>query len=179
MKRDLLNFTCWNTSGDSITEVSIGIHLWPDGQVRGKIGYMWRMHPPKKTEAVPALVRAIHLSPCGISLRKERELDPLLLVPPRTVAGIELVIRGDSKTVVDWINVKAKQNVSYRAIETIQIQLMEWWEKGGDLCQRIGDWAVHIFREHNKEADLWAGLRAKGISMEWNDESRFLGWELH
>ena len=66
------------------------------------------MHPPKKTEAVPALVRAIHLSPLqikmtdgGIPLTKERELDPLLLVPPRTVGGIELAIRRDSKTVVD------------------------------------------------------------------------------
>ena len=103
----------------------------------GKIGYIsGRMHLSKKTEAVPAFVRAIHLSPCGISFRKEKELDPLLLVPPRTVAGIELVIRGNSKTVVDWINGNAKQNVSYRAIETIQIQLMEWWEKGGDLVPK-------------------------------------------
>ena len=47
---------------------------------------------------------------------------------------------------------------------------MEWWENGVDLCQRIGDWAVHIFREHNKEADLWAGFSAKVISME-TDES--------
>ena len=38
------------------------------------------------------------------------------------------------------------------------------------MCHRIGDWAVHIFREHT-EADLEAGLGAKGISMEWNDES--------
>ena len=95
--------------------------------------------------------------------------------PPRTVEGIELVIRRDSKTVVDWINGKAKQKVSYRAIETIQIQLMEWWKQGADLSQRIGDWAVHIFREHNKEADLSA-------SMEWKDESnwdlRIVRWEL-
>ena len=85
----------------------------------------------------------IHLSPLQIKmtdgvipLRKERELDPLLLEPPRTVEGIELVIRGDSKTVVDWINGKAKQKVPYQAIETIQIQLMEWWEKGVGLCPR-------------------------------------------
>ena len=48
---------------------------------------------------------------------------------------------------------------------------MEWWKKAVDLCQRIGDWAVHIFREHNKEADLWAGFGAKGINMEWIDDS--------
>ena len=137
----------------------------------------WRVHPPKKTEAVPALVRAIHLSPLqikmtdgGIPLGNERELDPLLLVPPRTGTGIELVIRGDSKTVVDWINGKAKQQVSYRAIETIQILLMEWWKKGVDLCQRIGDWAVHIFRERNKEADLWASFGPRGSA--WNGRTR-------
>ena len=85
--------------------------------------------------------------------------------------GDGVVIRGDSKTVVDWINGKAKQKVSYRAIATIQIQLMDRWKKGVDLCHRIGDWAVPIFREHNKEPDLWASFGAKGISMEWKDES--------
>ena len=49
--------------------------------------------------------------------------------PPRTVEGTELVLRGDSKTVVDWINGKAKQKVSYRAIETIHLQFVEWWKK--------------------------------------------------
>ena len=83
----------------------------------------------------------------------------------------------------------SEQKVSYGAIETIQIQLMERWKEGVDLCQRIGDWAVHIFREHDKEADSWASFGAKGISMEWKDESAidwtkvtgicsFLGWEL-
>ena len=37
-----------------------------------------------------------------------------MIKPPRAVEGIELVIRGDSKTVVDWIICKAKQKVSYR-----------------------------------------------------------------
>ena len=46
--------------------------------------------------------------------------------PPRTVEGIELALRGDSKTVIDWINGKAKQKVPYRALEIIQIHLMEW-----------------------------------------------------
>ena len=32
------------------------------------------------------------------------------------------------------------------------------FEKGVDLGQRIGDWAVHTFREHHKEVDLWAGF---------------------
>ena len=38
---------------------------------------------------------------------QERELDSLVMEPPRTVEGIELVIRGDSMTIVDWINDKA------------------------------------------------------------------------
>ena len=81
------------------------------------------------------------------------------------------------------------RKVSYRAVEIIQIQLMEWWNKGVDFCQRIGYWAVHIFREHNKETDLWAGFGAKVNSLEWYDESAIdwtkvtgilliLGWEL-
>ena len=28
-----------STGGDSMTEESLGIRLWPDGQDRGKIGY--------------------------------------------------------------------------------------------------------------------------------------------
>ena len=71
----------------------------------------WRMNPPKKTDAIPTLVLAIPLSPIqikkidgGIPLRRERDLDPLVMEPSRTVEGIELVIPGDSKTVVDWIN---------------------------------------------------------------------------
>ena len=48
---------------------------------------------------------------------------------------------------------------------------MEWWKKGVDLSQRIGDWAVPIFREHNKVADLSAGYGAKGHCRVWEDES--------
>ena len=128
------------------------------------------------------LVLTVHLSTLqvkkaegGIPLRKERDLASLMIKPPITVEGIELVIGGDSKTVVDWINGKAKQKVSYRSIETIQIQLVEWWKKGVDLSQRIGDWTVHIFREHNKVADLWAGHGAKEHCREWEDESA-VGW---
>ena len=34
--------------------------------------------------------------------------------------------------------------------------------KGVELSHRTGDWATQIFREHNKEADRWAGYGAKG-----------------
>ena len=59
----------------------------------------------------------------------------------------------------------------YRIVLLRPYRQLEWWKKGADLCQRIGDMAVHIFREHNKEADLWVDFGAKGISKEWKDES--------
>ena len=79
------------------------------GRIGGGLDTEVEMNHPKKTEVVPALVRAIHLSPLqikktegGSPLRKERELDPLMMEPPRTVEGIELVIRGDSTTVMRY-----------------------------------------------------------------------------
>ena len=107
----------------------------------------------------------------GIPLKKARDVDPLILDPPGTTEGIELVIRGDSKTVVDWINGKAKQKTPSRLIENIQLQLMDWWRKGVDLSRRTGDWAVHVFREQNTEADQWAGYGAKGREAEWVHDS--------
>ena len=37
------------------------------------------------------------------------------------------------------------------------------------LRQRVADWAVHIFREHTKDADSWAGKGFKGREEEWVD----------
>ena len=93
--------------------------------------------------------------------KKARDVDPLIIDPPGTTEGVELVMRVDSKTVVDWINGKAKQKTPSRIIDDIQLQLMDWWRKEVDLSCRIGDWAVHVFREHNTEADQWAGYGAK------------------
>ena len=65
----------------------------------------WRTSPRRKVDMILPLVLAIHLSPSqikktegGFPLRKERELDPLVLEPPRIFEGIELVFRGDRKT---------------------------------------------------------------------------------
>ena len=104
-------------------------------------------------------------------LNKARDVDPLILDPPGNIEGIELAIRGDSKTVVDWINGKAKQKTPSRIIDNIQLKLMDWWKKGVHLSRRTGDWAVHVFREHNTEADLWAGYGAKGREAEWIHDS--------
>ena len=107
----------------------------------------------------------------GIPLTKARDVDPLTIDSPGTTEGIELVIRGDSKTVVDWINGKAKQKTPSRFIDNIQLQLMDWWRKWVDLSRRTGDWAVHVFREQNTEADQWAGYGAKGREAEWVHDS--------
>ena len=40
------------------------------------------------------------------------------------------------------------------------------------LRQRTGEWITHTFREHNKEADLWADKGEKGRVEEWVDTTR-------
>ena len=42
--------------------------------------------------------------------------------------------------------------------------------------QRTTDWVTHPFREHNKDADLWAGKGAKGRAEEWVDTTR-IAWQ--
>ena len=67
-------------------------------------------------------------------------------------------IRSDSKT-VDWVNGHAKLKTWDSTVATAQNLLREWWGCGVDLGQRAAEWAVHIFREHNKEADIRAWKR--------------------
>ena len=47
--------------------------------------------------------------------------------------------------------------------------------KGAELSHRTGYWATHIFREHNIEADRWAGYGAKGREAGWVHDS-FIDW---
>ena len=44
-----------------------------------------------------------------ISSKEARDLDPMVLELPTNAEGIEVEIRSDSKTVLDWINGHAKQ----------------------------------------------------------------------
>ena len=99
------------------------------------------------------------------------DLDPLIIDPPGCTHDIELVIRGDSKIIVDWINGKAKQKKPWDIIDNTQLQLMDWWKPRVELSHRTGDWAAHIFREHNKEVDRWAAYGAKGHVLEWVHDS--------
>ena len=61
---------------------------------------------------------------------------------------------------------------------TTQNLLREWWRRGVDLRQRIADWATHIFREHNEEADLWAAKGVQGREDEWVDTARVVWSEV-
>ena len=42
----------------------------------------------------------------------------------------------------------------------------------------MADWAVHISREHYKEADLWAGRGVKGREAEWVDTANVVWYEV-
>ena len=46
-------------------------------------------------------------------------------------------------------------------------------ETTGNVVQRrrVDHWAVHIFREHNKEAHAWAERGARGLTDEREDDS--------
>ena len=51
------------------------------------------------------------------------------------------------------------------------------------MKEREDDRAVHILREHNNDADAWAGQRARGEREEWEEDvesvwSGILGWQL-
>ena len=74
-----------------------------------------------------------------------------MLEPPTNTEGTELEIMGDSKTVGEWINGKAKQKTTVGPVRVTQNQLREWWPKASIYAEEC----TH-FRENNKEADVWA-----------------------
>ena len=49
--------------------------------------------------------------------------------------------------------------------------------KGVDLSRSVGDW-VHIFREHNKEADAWAAKGVRGRIDNGEDDSNVVWSEV-
>ena len=73
-------------------------------------------HPPRKEAVIAALMKMLRQpaahqekKPGGISSKEPRDLDPMVLEHPTNTNGMKLTIKGDSKTVVDWINGHAKQ----------------------------------------------------------------------
>ena len=51
----------------------------------------------------------------------------------------------------------------------------ECWGRGFRLRQRAADWVTHAFREHNKEADMWADKGATEWVDEWVDTAH-IAW---
>ena len=130
--------------------------------------------PPRKEDVITAPMKMMRQPTAHFVkklCKKPRDLDPLMLEAPTRTHGIELEIRRDSKTVVEWIKGKAKHKTTVEATEVAQKQSREWWYRGVDLRRRVGDWAVHIFRGHYIEADAWAGREVRGRTEEWEDDS--------
>ena len=69
----------------------------------------------------------------------------------------------------DWVNGHSKLKKKKKESTIAGVLLREWWDRGLDLRHRVADWAVHIFREHHKEADSGAVKGDKGCEEEWVD----------
>ena len=50
--------------------------------------------------------------------------------------------------------------------------MREWWDRGVDLRRRVADWAAHIFREYNKEADV----KNEWIDVIWSEVAGLCGF---
>ena len=83
--------------------------------------------------------------------------------------------RGLQKPIVDWVNGHAKMKTRVSTVAATQNLLREWWLRGIRLRQRTADWVTHAFREHNKEAGLWADKGAKVRPEEWVDTAQ-IAW---
>ena len=88
---------------------------------------------------------------------------------------VQLEIRGDSKTVVEWINNKARQGkakVGGRCRGDGPKPTVGMVGRGVNLRRKVDHWAVRTFREHNKAADAGAEKReARGLADELENES--------
>ena len=89
-----------------------------------------------------------------------------------------LEFRGDCTTIVDWINGHPKLKTRECTAEKTQNLLRARWGPGVHLRQRTADCDTHVFREHNKEATLWADKGAKGRVDEWVDIARVVWSEV-
>ena len=98
----------------------------------------------------------------SVPKKKPRDLPPLDLGTPVPGESLTLEIKGDKKTIVDWMNGHAKMKTWFGTVEKAQNLLQIWWGRGIRLRQQTTDLVTHTLREHNKEADLWAGKRCEG-----------------
>ena len=100
--------------------------------------------------------------------KKPRESRPLELGIPEG-KELTLEIKGDCKN-----DCGLRQWPCQVENEGLYCQnlLREWRGRGVAVRQRIANWATLFFREHNKEADLWAAKGVKGREDEWVDTAR-------
>ena len=82
----------------------------------------------------------------------------------KSCKGTQIEIRGDNKT-VDWPGVAVGKR--QKTFDGVVGQCRRFEEQGDD-------WAVHIYREHNQEADAWAEKGARGQTEGWEDETDFV-----
>ena len=79
---------------------------------------------------------------------------------------------------MDWVDGLAKLKTKDSTVVSVQNLLRQWWDRTVDLRQRVADWAVHILREHNNEADSCAGEGVKGREDEWVDTANVVRSEV-
>ena len=155
----------WEHKWASTTEAWCGIPVWRSGLVRAKTGYRKRRSArPRKDEVIVAILKmtrqpAKHLlkKVIGVPDNRPRELDPMVMEAPGKGEGIQVEIRRDSETVVDWIarqgNVrqgkgrqgKARQGKGRQGkarqgngglrvqLEELRKKLRAWWCKTANL----------------------------------------------
>ena len=75
--------------------------------------------------------------------------------------GIQVEIRCDSKTEVDQTNGEAIQEATGKSSWECLKATAEVVEQGRQFEKKGGRLAVHTFREHSEEADVWAEKRSQ------------------
>ena len=154
------------------------------GEVKDWIQLMTQAHPRKEDdirnllESMKQPVDKRKESKGSVPTKKPRDLPPLDLGTPVPGESLTLEIKGDNKTIAGWMNGHAKMKTRIGSLEKAQNLLREWWSRGMRSRQRTTDWVTHTFREHNKEADLWACKGAKGRAEEWVDTTRTVWQEV-
>ena len=72
--------------------------------------------------------------------KQPRDLLPLKIGIPVAGKLPTLEIKGDCKTIVDWVNGHAKMKARVSTVEAIQNLLQEWWGRGIRLRKRTAEW---------------------------------------
>ena len=152
------------------------------GEVKDWIQLMTQTQP-RKDDVIRNLLESMKQpvdrkkeSKGSVPTKKPRDLLPLDLGTRVPGESTTLEIKGDNKTIVDWMNGLVMTKTRIGTVEKAQNLLRQWWGRGMRLRQRTTYWVTHTFREHNKEADLSAGKGAKGRAKEWVDTTR-IAWQ--